>query len=72
MIAGAVLTLHEMGGVYLEAPAGAMIDTAALATPYMPPVVGTDDEMESLVEYLATLARDAAAAPRLAGSGGVN
>jgi cytochrome d ubiquinol oxidase subunit I len=72
MIAGAVLKLHEMSGVYLEAPAGTMIDTAALETPYMPPAVGTDDELEALVAYLATLARGADGPSRLASSGGVN
>ncbi len=72
MIAGAVMKLHAMGGVYLAAPAGKMIDTAVLDTPYMPPAVGTDDELEALVAYLATLSRGADEPPRVARSGGVN
>jgi len=72
MIAGAVEKLHAMGGAYVEAPAGKMIDTAALETPYMPPIVGTDDDLEALVAYLATLARGADGPSRLASSGGVN
>jgi hypothetical protein len=34
-----------------------MIDTAELHSSYMPPFVGTDEELEALVEYLAVLAR---------------
>jgi mono/diheme cytochrome c family protein len=71
MITGAVMKLHAMGGVYLEAPAGTMIDTAALDTPYMPPLVGTDDELDALVAYLSALSRGAVGPPRIARSGGV-
>jgi cytochrome d ubiquinol oxidase subunit I len=72
MIAGAVEKLHAMGGAYLDAPAGKMIDTAALDAPYMPPIVGTDDELDALVAYLATLARGADRPSRLGSSGGVH
>jgi cytochrome c553 len=57
MIYMAVTQLHEMEEVYSAAPRGKMINTAEMPTPYMPPFVGTDDELEALVEYLAFVAR---------------
>jgi mono/diheme cytochrome c family protein len=71
MIFGAVALLQEMGEMYAGAPSGAMIDTGELHTPYMPPFVGTDSELEALVAYLATLARGDVAPPPLARSGGL-
>jgi mono/diheme cytochrome c family protein len=49
--------LHEMGEAYSAAPRGEMINTAELHSSYMPPFVGTDEELEALVEYLAVVAR---------------
>jgi len=57
MIYMAVSQLREMGMAYSAAPRGAMINTAGLHSPYMPPFVGTDEELEALVEYLAMVAR---------------
>jgi hypothetical protein len=57
MIYLAVSQLHEMGEAYSAAPPGQMINTADFHSPYMPPFVGTDDELEALVEYLAFVAR---------------
>ena len=55
MIYMAVSQLQEMGGVYAAAPRGEMINTADLYSSYMPPFVGSDEELEALVEYLAFL-----------------
>jgi len=68
MIFGAVEHLREMGDAYAAAPPGEMINTSALHSPYMPPFVGTDEELEILVEYLATLTNDRE--PELAHEGG--
>jgi mono/diheme cytochrome c family protein len=57
MIQMTVSQLHEMGEVYSALPRGEMISTADLHSPYMPPIVGTDDEVGALVEYLAMVAR---------------
>jgi hypothetical protein len=46
-----------MGEAYSAAPRGEMINTAKLHSPYMPPFVGTDEELEALVEYLASVAK---------------
>ena len=58
MIYMAVTQLQEMGEAYSAAPRGEMINTAEMPSPYMPPFVGTDEELEALVEYLASLARE--------------
>jgi len=58
MIFATVAQLHEMGEAYAAAPRGEMINTAEFYTPYMPPFVGNDAELEALVEYLVTLTRD--------------
>jgi mono/diheme cytochrome c family protein len=57
MIYMAVSQLQEMGAAYSAAPPGEMINTAELHSPYMPPFVGTDEELEALVEYLAVVVR---------------
>jgi cytochrome c5 len=55
MIYLALSELREMGEMYSAAPRGEMINTADLYSPFMPPFVGTDDELEALVEYLVFL-----------------
>jgi mono/diheme cytochrome c family protein len=68
MIFMAISQLHEMGEAYSAAPRGEMINTAELHSPYMPPFVGTDEELEALMEYLAVLARgDGAEAASIGG-----
>jgi mono/diheme cytochrome c family protein len=57
MIYMAVSQLHEMGEAYSAAPRGEMINTADLYSPFMPPFVGTEEELEAVVEYLAFVAR---------------
>jgi mono/diheme cytochrome c family protein len=72
MIAGAVFLLQEMGEAYIDAPGDSMINTAELHSPYMPPFVGTDEELEALVAYLSALARGDDPPPQMAGSGGAS
>jgi mono/diheme cytochrome c family protein len=55
MIYSTVTSLRAMGSHYAAAEPGRMIDTASMDYPYMPPFVGTDDEVGDLVAYLATL-----------------
>jgi len=71
MISGFVYSLQEMGSDYVSAPAGTTIDTTDFYAPYMPPFVGTDDELEALVAYLSSLTRGDEEPPQLASSGGV-
>ena len=68
MIYMAVSQLHEMGEAYGAVPRGEMINTADLHSPFMPPFVGTNEEFEALVEYLAFVARGGGA--ELASIGG--
>lgn len=56
MLTGVVLTMKEMGEAYTLAHArGERVDTRTLDYPLMPPVVGTEDEVEALVAYLDSL-----------------
>jgi len=55
MIAGPLFALKEMGEAWVAAPSGGTVDPARLDYPFMPPLVGTDDEVLALAEYLATL-----------------
>jgi mono/diheme cytochrome c family protein len=71
MISGTLVSLHEMGDDYTGAPKGVMIDTSGFFAPYMPPLVGTDDELEALSAYLSAVARDEDAPFRHDRSGGV-
>jgi len=57
MIYMAVSQLYEMGEAYGATPSGEMINTAELYSSYMPPFVGTDEELEALVEYLVFVAQ---------------
>jgi mono/diheme cytochrome c family protein len=55
MVYMAVSELYEMGLAYAEIPQGQLIDTGTFRSSYMPPFVGTDEELEALVEYLVSL-----------------
>ena len=68
MIYATLVQLHEMGEAYLGADRARMIDTRELHSPYMPPFVGTEAELEALSEYLASLVDHSD--PRLALKGG--
>ena len=55
MIYGTLVRLSEMGDTYAAADHTRMIDTSGFDSPYMPPFVGTEEEMEALAGYLAGL-----------------
>ncbi len=55
MVEGTLASLKDMGALYAEAGGARPVDVAALSHPYMPPFVGTDDEMDALAAYLETL-----------------
>ena len=59
MIYGVLFTLHDQAEAFIQLERGDAIDKADLDYPYMPPFVGTEEEMEMLVEYLADLAASA-------------
>ena len=64
LIFSVVFTLHDQGEAFTALAPGETIDMSKLDYPFMPPFVGTDDEMEALVAYLATLATPAQVAER--------
>lgn len=55
MVNGTLYQLKEMGDTYAAAADGSQLDYDALSYPYMPPFVGTDDELEALSTYLSSL-----------------
>lgn len=66
MVLSVVFTLYDQGEAYAALEPGQAMDLAQLSYPFMPPFVGTEEEMEALVEYLAGLA---AGGPRIAERG---
>ncbi len=58
MIYGTIVRLAEMGEVYSNLDQAQMIDTSQFDSPYMPPFVGTEEEIEALAEYLGDLVDD--------------
>ena len=62
MIYGVMYMLWEQGEEYIALEKGEAIDKAMLTYPFMPPFVGTEEELEALVEYLAEIAPPAPAA----------
>jgi len=55
MIYGTLVTLHEMGEFYAAADRTQMVDTHQTSYPQMPPLVGTDEDLEALATYLVSL-----------------
>jgi mono/diheme cytochrome c family protein len=70
MIAATLERLREMGQTYSRADPSRVIDTHETAYPYMPPLVGTDEDLEALAAYLASLEQQDPAAARVARRGG--
>ena len=68
MIVGVLYGLYEQGEEYSGAEPGTAVDKSELFYPYMPPFVGTEEEMMWLAEYLSSLA---ATGPEVAGAGEV-
>jgi mono/diheme cytochrome c family protein len=56
MIFAVLYALYDQGEAYTSLEPGQPIDKGKLDYPFMPPFVGTEDEMEALSEYLASLA----------------
>ena len=71
MIAGTLDRLQEMGTVYVEAERSRSIDTRQTAYPYMPPLVGSAEDLEALAAFLASLGKEDVAPAQLAQEGGV-
>jgi mono/diheme cytochrome c family protein len=65
MITGVLFALYEMGEAWTEAAPGELVVTADLDYAFMPPFVGTEEELMALAEYLSSLAGQGAG-----GSGG--
>jgi hypothetical protein len=57
MTAGVLFALYEMGEQWAGLGAGESVDATQLDYPFMPPVVGTEEEVLALAEYLSSLAR---------------
>jgi len=55
MIYETLVKLHDMGDAWIGLGSGERVDAASLDYPYMPPYVGTEDELTALAEYLARL-----------------
>jgi hypothetical protein len=47
--------LHEMGDVWVSLAPGEPVDSSALHSSYMPPFVGTEEELSALSDFLASL-----------------
>lgn len=56
MISGVVDDLKESGTAYTSLQDGQRVDMSKLKYPFMPPLVGTDAEVDALVQYLGSLA----------------
>ena len=55
MMVGPIFAMYEMGEAYTSASAEEPLDIRDLDYPFMPPFVGTDEEIMALAEYLTTL-----------------
>ena len=68
MIYGVLFALHDQGGAFTALQPGEVVDMSALDYPFMPPFVGSEEEMEALVEYLSDLATTPSAVAMKGGS----
>ena len=59
MIYGVLFALADQGQAFVDREEGEIVDLSELDYPFMPPFVGTEMEMEALVEYLSELATEA-------------
>ena len=58
MITGVLFALYEMGEAWTDAAPGTLVVTADLDYAFMPPFVGTEEELMALAEYLGSLVGD--------------
>ncbi len=56
MIYSVLYALYDQGEAFTALEPGQPVDKAALDYPFMPPFVGTEEELEDLTAYLAGLA----------------
>jgi mono/diheme cytochrome c family protein len=70
MIYATLAKLQEMGDFYTSADRTRMVNTHETEFPQMPPFVGTDDDLEALAAYLASLDAEEGAAVQTARLGG--
>jgi mono/diheme cytochrome c family protein len=70
MIEATLLALREMGGFYAAADRSTMVDTREAAYPHMPPLVGSDEDLEALAAYLASVEDPQAAVGSTVARGG--
>lgn len=55
MISATLEKLRDMGEIYSSADRAKIIDTHETDYPFMPPLVGTDEDLEALAAYLTSL-----------------
>ncbi len=55
MIHSTLARIREMGAFYMAADPSRLFDTQQTGYPQMPPLVGTDDDLQALAAYLVTL-----------------
>ena len=70
MITTTLEQLHDMGSSYAQADPTRMIDTRAFSRSYMPPFVGTQEELDALSAYLMSLGDRAPNTAQTAAPGG--
>jgi len=70
MITTTLENLRDMGEFYTEADRSGMIDTREAAYPYMPPLVGSDEDLEALAGMLHSLDREVPDSETPRGKGG--
>ena len=56
MTFGVLYTMYEQGNAFVERETGQPVDKSELDYPFMPPFVGTEEELEALAVYLGELA----------------
>ena len=62
MVFGVLFMMQEQGEAYLAVQPGEGVDKREWTYPFMPPFVGTEDEMAALAAYVAELPAASAAA----------
>ena len=67
MTLGVLYMMFEQGEYYADLEPGQTVDKRDLNYPFMPPFVGTDEEMAALAEYLAELAANGPVVARQSG-----
>ena len=69
IVAGSLMALHGMGDAYASLAPGEKVESGALDYPFMPPLVGSEAEVEALTQYLVALRGKAGAQDARLGGG---